>query len=172
MMVRDKQLEENRLLEQNWVEEQKRLDMMMEIERLKAIQNEMAREERAAQARKRGQQVLVDQIAERQRHRQKIEDEAEMEKAQLLANIEKVRREDAEKLAAKRQQMVIMNKEVRIANKNAEEQKIAARETERKIDEQIAEHNRKKLEREEAEIREQRRIKEEKEREVQRLRDL
>ena len=58
-----------------------------------------------------------------------------MEKAQLLANIEKVRREDAEKLAAKRQQMVIMNKEVRIANKNAEEQKIAARETERKIDE-------------------------------------
>ena len=55
MTVRDKQLEENRILEQNWVEEQKRLDMMMEIERLKAIQNEMAREERAAQARKRGQ---------------------------------------------------------------------------------------------------------------------
>ena len=38
MTVRDRQLEENRLLEQNWVEEQKRLDMMMEIERLKAIQ--------------------------------------------------------------------------------------------------------------------------------------
>jgi len=37
MTVRDKQLEENRLLEQNWVTEQKRLDMMMEIERLKAI---------------------------------------------------------------------------------------------------------------------------------------
>ena len=37
MTVRDKQLEENRILEQNWVEEQKRLDMMMEIERLKAI---------------------------------------------------------------------------------------------------------------------------------------
>ena len=37
MTVRDKQLEENRLLEQNWVEEQKKLDMMLEIERLKAI---------------------------------------------------------------------------------------------------------------------------------------
>ena len=37
MTVRDKQLEENRILEQNWVEEQKKLDMMMEIERLKAI---------------------------------------------------------------------------------------------------------------------------------------
>ena len=57
-----------------------------------------------------------------------------MEKAQLLANIEKVKREDAEKLAAKRKQLEIMNKEVRISNKNAEEQKIAARETERKVD--------------------------------------
>lgn len=38
MTVRDKQLEENRLLEDDWVVEQKRLDMMMEIERLKAIQ--------------------------------------------------------------------------------------------------------------------------------------
>ena len=58
-----------------------------------------------------------------------------MEKAQLLANIEKVKREDAEKLAAKRKQLEIMNKEVRISNKNAKEQKIAARETERKVDE-------------------------------------
>ena len=49
--VRDKQLQENRGLEQNWVEEQKRLDMMMEIERLKAIKAEHEREERAAVAR-------------------------------------------------------------------------------------------------------------------------
>lgn len=172
MTVRDQQLEENRLLEQNWVQEQKRLDMMMEIERLKAIQQEMAREERAAQARKRGQQVLVDQIADRQLIRQKIEDEAELEKAQLHANIEKVRREDAERLEAKRQRMQIMNKEVRIANKNAEESKVAARQEEKRIDEKIADFQRQKVEREEAEAREQQRIKEEKEREVQRLRDL
>ena len=41
----------------------------------------MAREQRAAEARKRGAQVLVDQIAERQIYRNKQEDEAEMEKA-------------------------------------------------------------------------------------------
>ena len=40
--------------------EQKRLDMMMEIERLKAIKAEMDREERAALARKRGAQVIID----------------------------------------------------------------------------------------------------------------
>lgn len=65
-----------------------------------------------------------------------------------------------------------MNKEVRIANKNSKEQKVAARATEKKLDDQIAEHNRKKIEREETKIREDQRAKEEKEREVQRLRDL
>jgi len=65
----------------------------------------MAREERAAVARKRGAQVIIDQIASRQEHRLKLEDEAEMEKALLLANIEKVKREDAEKVAAKKKQV-------------------------------------------------------------------
>ena len=46
--MRDRQLEENKILEQNWMEEQKRLDIMMEIERLKAIKAEHEREERAA----------------------------------------------------------------------------------------------------------------------------
>ena len=51
------------------MEEQKRLDMMMEIERLKAIKAEHDREERAAQARQRGKQVIIDQIASRQEQR-------------------------------------------------------------------------------------------------------
>ena len=35
--IRDKQLEENKMLEQEWVDEQKKLDLMMEIERLKSL---------------------------------------------------------------------------------------------------------------------------------------
>lgn len=35
--IRDKQLEENKTLEENWNQEQKRLDLMMEIERLKGL---------------------------------------------------------------------------------------------------------------------------------------
>jgi len=35
--IRDKQLEENKVLESHWIEEQKRLDLMMEIERLKGL---------------------------------------------------------------------------------------------------------------------------------------
>lgn len=42
--IRDKQLEENKRLEQEWIEEQKKLDLMMEIERLKVLQEEEERE--------------------------------------------------------------------------------------------------------------------------------
>lgn len=35
--IRDKQLNENKRLEEEWKEEQKKLDLMMEIERLKVL---------------------------------------------------------------------------------------------------------------------------------------
>lgn len=42
--IRDKQIQENKMLEQEWVEEQKKLDLMMEIERLKVLKIEEERE--------------------------------------------------------------------------------------------------------------------------------
>ena len=49
--IRDKQLLENKNLEQEWVEEQKKLDLLMEIERLKGLKEEEERERRKAEAR-------------------------------------------------------------------------------------------------------------------------
>ena len=170
--VRDRQLDENKMLEENWVLEQKRLDMMMEVERLKAIKGEMDREDRAHHARKRGAQVIIDQIQERQEIRMKIEETHELEKPQMLANIEKIRAEDEAKIAEKKTRVQVMNEEVKLANKNALAQKEAARQVEKKIDQDISEFNRKKIEREEAEMRAIARVKAEKEMEVQRLRDL
>ena len=60
--IRDKQLGENKRLEAEWIEEQKKLDLMMEIERLKVLQEEEEREVRKAGARKQGAQVIIDQI--------------------------------------------------------------------------------------------------------------
>ena len=67
----------------------------------------------------------------------------------MLSNIEKVRKEDAEALAAKRKQVQIMQKEVGIANKQALKAKEAAKETEVRLDKEIAEYQRRKDEREE-----------------------
>lgn len=60
--VRDRQLDENKKLEQEWLEEQKRLDLMMEIERLKALKAQDEREKLRMEAQRRGASVIIDQI--------------------------------------------------------------------------------------------------------------
>ena len=67
----------------------------------------------------------------------------------MLANIEKVRKEDAAAVAAKKAQVQIMQKEVAIANKQGLKAKEAAKETEVRMDNDIAEFQRRKDEREE-----------------------
>jgi hypothetical protein len=58
--IRDKQLEENKKLEQEYIEEQKKLDLMMEIERLKALKVEEEREAKKVVQRYKGKQVIID----------------------------------------------------------------------------------------------------------------
>jgi len=58
--IRDKQLEENKVLEKKWVDEQKRLDLMMEIERLKKLQVLEEREKRRVEAQRMGAAVIID----------------------------------------------------------------------------------------------------------------
>ncbi len=67
--IRDRQKEEQKRLEQDWVEEQKRLDLMMEIERLKSLQLQEEREQKRKEAQKQGSVVIVDQIKEREMER-------------------------------------------------------------------------------------------------------
>ena len=44
--IRDKQIEENKILEAEYIEGQKRIEIMMELERLKDLREQRAREER------------------------------------------------------------------------------------------------------------------------------
>lgn len=69
--IRDKQLEENKRLEDEWVQEQRRLDMMMEIERLKSLKASEEREKLRVEAQRKGAAVIVDQIKEREHERLK-----------------------------------------------------------------------------------------------------
>ena len=63
--------------------------------------------------------MIIEQIASRQIQRQKEEEMLELEKAQLKANIEKVRLEDIEVQKEKARRIQVMNDEITIANKNA-----------------------------------------------------
>ena len=170
--IRDKQLEENVRLEQEWVEEQKKLDLMMEIERLKALQEQDEREQKRKVALKRGQQVIVDQIKDRELQRLREEEVLEKEKIQMLTMLEKNKEEDRKTAESKKQRVKIMMDEVAVSNKAAMKMKEEAAEREKERDAEIEKYNKQKIAREEAKAAEQQRLREEKEREVQRLRDL
>ena len=92
--IRDKQINENKKLETEWIEEQKKLDLMMEIERLKVLKEEEEREAKKAVQRIKGKQVIVDQIQERTMQRMKEQELRDRERLQLLDNIEKMKKED------------------------------------------------------------------------------
>ena len=86
--IRDKQLEENKRLEADWVNEQKRLDLMMEIERLKGLQAAEEKEVARVEAQRRGAAVIIDQIKEREVMRMKEREAIEKEQAQMVRVIE------------------------------------------------------------------------------------
>lgn len=58
--IRDKQLDEAKRLESEWIDEQKRLDLMMEIERLKSLKLQEEREIKRKAAQKQGSLVIID----------------------------------------------------------------------------------------------------------------
>ena len=109
-------MNENKQLEAEWIEEQKKLDLMMEIERLKVLKEEEEREKRKHEARKKGAQVIVDQIQDRTIQRMKEQEIRDKERLELLANIERMKKEDAEQAEAKRQRINTLMKQAAEAN--------------------------------------------------------
>lgn len=86
--IRDRQKEEQRKLEEEWLEEQKRLDVMMEIERLKSLKMQEEKELKRKEAQRLGSLVIVDQIQEREMERIKEQELREKEALQMLKQIE------------------------------------------------------------------------------------
>ena len=118
--IRDKQLEENKVLESHWVEEQKRLDLMMEIERLKGLQAAEEREKLRVQAQRRGAAVIIDQIKDREVQRLKEREQLEREQAQMLRAIEQLKAQDQKLAEMKKQKNQKMMAEVEVSNNQAQ----------------------------------------------------
>lgn len=92
--IRDKQLKENKKLEQDWAEEQKRLDLLMEIERLKDLKVQEEREQRRHAAAHQGAKKIIEQIAVRDEERKRQLALLEEERIALLKNIEIMKQND------------------------------------------------------------------------------
>ena len=170
--IRDKQLEENKALEEDYKEEQKRLDIMMEIERLKALKAEDERERLRVEAQRRGAAVIIDQIQEREKQRIREREQLEREQLQMVRTIEQQKIADVKLAELKKQRNAQMLQEVEISNKIALDRKSEKLRNERDEELKIVRYNADRISKEEQRAAEERRIKEEKELEIQRLREL
>lgn len=117
--IRDKQKEEQKRLEQEWIEEQKRLDLMMEIERLKSLKLQEEREVKKKDAQKQGSLVIIDQIKEREMERIKEQEMREREMQQMLRQIDQLKSDEQKQAHEKKERAAKLMQEVEEANKRA-----------------------------------------------------
>jgi len=135
--IRDAQIQEKRSVQAEKEDEERQLDMMMEIERLKALQMYEEREKSRLEDQRRGAVVIIEQIKDRQSQRMREEESRDQERAFILKQIESLKAEEVEqqkqkKMAAGRL-MVEVNSANTAAMKIKEEKMLAEKLEEQKI---------------------------------------
>lgn len=168
--IRDAQIQEKRSVQAEKEEEERQLDMMMEIERLKALQMYEEREKSRLEDQRRGATVIIEQIKDRQSQRMREEESRDQERAFILKQIESLKAEEVEQQKQKKMAAARLMTEVNAANTAAmkiKEEKMLAE----KLEEQkIIEYQENKEQREREQEAEKERIAAEKELETAKLR--
>eukprot|EP00002_Diphylleia_rotans_P015500 TRINITY_DN3003_c0_g2_i7.p1 TRINITY_DN3003_c0_g2~~TRINITY_DN3003_c0_g2_i7.p1 ORF type:complete len:476 (-),score=150.50 TRINITY_DN3003_c0_g2_i7:244-1671(-) len=170
--IREAQIEEKRRAILEREEEERRLNEMAEIERLKSLRVYEEREQRKAENLARGAEVIRQQLEERRQEKARKEEETlnEMERMKLARK----KMEEEERLEAKRkmEKAKVMQGEIVRANTEQVIRKFMKTEEERNEDVRIAQYLAEKAQREQQQQEEAERRRAEKEREVARLRAL
>merc|ERR1712187_690271 len=149
--IRDAQIQEKRMVQAEKEEEERCLDAMMEIERLKALKMYEEREKERLHDQRRGAKVIIEQIKDRQAQRMREEESRDQERAFILKQIEALKSEEVEQQKQKKMAAERLMKEVNEANSAAmkikEDKMLAEKREEHKIIEE--QENREAREREE-----------------------
>lgn len=168
--IRDAQVQEKRYIHQEREEEESQLDCMMEIERLKALKMYEERNKARLVDQRKGAQVIIEQIKDRQAQRLREEEQRDQERNFVLQQIAAMKQEEIEGQKAKRIAAGKLMEEVAVANQatmKIKEEKILA---ERLDDQRILEYQRAKDKRERDIEEEKKRVAAEKEAETTKLR--
>lgn len=135
--VRDKQLEEKRFIYDKRAEEQKRLDLMMEMERLKKIKAAEEKERNLQEQKIAGHKVIIEQMKEREIKRLKEKEEQAKEAQAILREMKAVEEDERLKALEKVEfQKKTMN-EIQHSNTIAIEKKHRLKQKEVEEDEKI-----------------------------------
>ena len=119
--IRDRQLEEHKAMEKMFRNKEMKLDMMMELERLKELKFQEDREVKRKKQLREGSLVIIDQIKDREMERLKEKEQIRQEGVLMLKQIKEMEEEDRRILEKKKIQEERMAKEVEETNKILEQ---------------------------------------------------
>lgn len=170
--IRDAQLIEKVEVKKEGLEEEKRLDEMMEIERLKALKEYEEREKLKELERLKGARVIQQQIKDNEQQRLLDEERKDQETVAMLQYLEKLQIEDMQGLIKKRETQKALMREVAKSNEEIQRQREIQKDQEKLADVKVMEYLKEKAAREEAYQREVEKTRIEKEKEIGRLRAL
>ena len=167
----DKQMEERKMMEGMYTNKEKRLDEMMELERLKEIKYIEDREKINKRNKIQSQKAIIEQIHDNDFERNRKREEIEREKILMLKQLERMKEEDKQILVQKK-----IEKEEKIKEfvhaldmmNTMKKKKILA---EKEEDLKIKKFNLEKDAREERLLEEKKRIAQQREKDTQALRD-
>lgn len=148
MAIRDRQIDEKRQVHQEQEEEQRRLDLMMEVDRLNALKLYQERERRREEAQREGAKQVIGQIEENKRKRMIIEAQKQKDGEEMVARIQELDRQDQLKKLAKIEQNKKLLKDIMGANEAACASKLHRKQEELDEDMRIQEYIRDKQKRE------------------------
>uniref|UniRef100_A0A7S1L779 Cilia- and flagella-associated protein 45 n=1 Tax=Alexandrium catenella TaxID=2925 RepID=A0A7S1L779_ALECA len=135
--IRDAQIQEKRNVQAEKEEEERQLDAMMEIERLKALKMYEVREKERLESQRSGAKVIIEQIKDRQGQRMRAEEQRDQERSFILKQIEALKAEEVEQQVQKKMAAERLMQEVNTANSAAmkikEEKMLAEKLEEQKV---------------------------------------
>ncbi|CAE7412535.1 CFAP45 [Symbiodinium sp. CCMP2456] len=170
--IRDAQIQEKRMVQAEKEEEERHLDAMMEIERLKALKMYEVREQERMQSQRAGAKVIIEQIKDRQAQRMKEEESRDQERSFVLKQIESLKAEEVEQQQQKKLAAERLMQEVNEANGAAMKIKEERMLAEKLEEQKIIEYQEAKEQRERDLEAEKSRLAADKERETARLRAM
>ena len=169
--IRDKQLDERKKMEDMFKKKEGRLDLMMELERLKEIKFMEEKEKEIKKLNNEAQGIIIDQILDNERVRIKKREQIEKEKVQMKLQLEKFEEEEKKRILHEKQL-----KEQRMQDCIKVDKYAILLKQKKKIEEKEEElrdkkYNIEKAKKKEEYIKEKKRIALEKEKEIQLLRE-
>jgi len=139
--IRDKQVQERKRLKDESKVEEKRKDLMMEIDRLQKIKYYEEAQRKVKEEQRQAALETIQQVKQRELERMKEQEEREREGQEMLKHIKQLQREEAEAALIKKQQQKALLDTIFEANQKAIAKKHERVLQEREEEERIVQYN-------------------------------